>query len=35
MNWRNGIEQDIDEVLQIPHIFLNVAKVRLRRSADT
>ena len=23
MNWRNGIEKDIDEVLQIPYIFVN------------
>lgn len=28
VNWRNGIEKDIDEVLQIPYIFLNATKVR-------
>lgn len=27
MNWRNGIEKDIDEVLQTPYIFLNATKV--------
>lgn len=27
VNWRNGIEKDIDEVLQIPYIFLNATKV--------
>ena len=27
MNWRNGIEKDIDEVLQIPYIFVNATKV--------
>ena len=27
MNWRNGIEKDIDEVLQIPAIFMNATKV--------
>lgn len=29
MNWRNGIEKDIDEVLQIPYIFVNATKVPL------
>ena len=32
INWRNGIEKDIDEVLQIPSIFLNVSKVIVQES---
>ena len=28
MNWRNGIEKDIDEVLQIPYIFVNATKIQ-------
>lgn len=27
MNWRNGVEKDIDEVLQIPYVFTNASKV--------
>ena len=33
INWRNGIEKDIDEVLQIPSIFLNVSKVIILESS--
>jgi len=28
LNWRSGVETDIDEVLQIDRIFTNVSKVR-------
>jgi ribosome maturation protein SDO1 len=31
MNWRNRIETDIDEVLQIAQVFANVSKVRRGR----
>lgn len=34
VNWRNGIEKDIDEVLQIPFIFLNATKVGILRKND-
>ncbi len=26
VNWRNGVEKDIDEVLQVKTIFVNVSK---------
>ena len=28
LNWRNKIEQDINEVLQVASVFTNVSKVR-------
>lgn len=28
LNWRNGVESDIDEVLQITRVYENVSKVR-------
>jgi ribosome maturation protein SDO1 len=28
LNWRNGVETDIDEVLQTDRVFTNVSKVR-------
>ena len=28
VSWRNGLEDDLDEVLQIPSVFQNVSKVR-------
>lgn len=34
VNWRNGIEKDIDEVLQIPSIFLNASKVSFDGGVD-
>ena len=34
VNWRNGIEKDINEVLQIPSIFLNASKVRVEGKTD-
>lgn len=34
VNWRNGIEKDIDEVLQIPSIFLNASKVSFDEDFD-
>eukprot|EP01006_Ploeotia_vitrea_P042763 TRINITY_DN66660_c2_g1_i2.p1 TRINITY_DN66660_c2_g1~~TRINITY_DN66660_c2_g1_i2.p1 ORF type:complete len:254 (-),score=121.95 TRINITY_DN66660_c2_g1_i2:45-806(-) len=34
MNWRNGIEKDLDEVLQIPSVFSNVSKGVLAKSKD-
>lgn len=34
VNWRNGIEKDIDEVLQIPSIFLNASKVSIDEESD-
>ena len=27
VNWRNGVEKDIDEVLQVKSVFSNVSKV--------
>lgn len=41
VNWRNGVEKDLDEVLQIRNVFSNVSKVRYaarvlaRRLGDT
>lgn len=34
VNWRNGVETDIDEVLQIDSVFVNVSKGILAKSAD-
>lgn len=34
LEWRNGIEKDIDEVLQIPSVFLNVSKGQTAPTAD-
>lgn len=31
VNWRNGVETDLDEVLQIRSVFENVSKVRRPR----
>jgi len=34
LEWRNGIETDLDNVLQIPAVFLNVSKGQTAPSAD-
>ncbi|KAH9884608.1 SBDS protein C-terminal domain-containing protein [Xylariomycetidae sp. FL2044] len=34
LEWRSGIETDLDEVLQIPSVFLNVSKGQTAPSAD-
>ena len=34
VNWRNGVETDIDEVLQIDSIFSSVSKGQLAKAAD-
>lgn len=34
LEWRSGIETDLDNVLQIPSVFLNVSKGRLAPNAD-
>lgn len=34
LEWRNGIETDLDNVLQIPNVFLNVSKGQTAPSAD-
>ncbi|KAH8815735.1 SBDS protein C-terminal domain-containing protein [Xylogone sp. PMI_703] len=34
LEWRNGIEKDLDNVLQIPNVFLNVSKGQTAPSAD-
>lgn len=34
MEWRNGTEKDIDNVLQIPSVFLNVSKGQTAPKAD-
>ncbi|KAK4204474.1 SBDS protein C-terminal domain-containing protein [Triangularia verruculosa] len=34
MEWRSGIETDIDNVLQIPNVFLNVSKGQTAPSAE-
>lgn len=34
VNWRNKIETDINEVLQVPTIFSNVSKGMLASKAD-
>lgn len=34
LEWRNGIEKDLDNVLQIPSVFLNVSKGQTAPSAD-
>ncbi|KAK2070120.1 hypothetical protein P8C59_004647 [Phyllachora maydis] len=34
LEWRSGIETDLDAVLQIPNIFLNVSKGQTAPSAD-
>ena len=32
--WRNGVETDIDDVLQIANVFVNVSKGELAKSQD-
>ncbi|RFU31031.1 hypothetical protein B7463_g5312, partial [Scytalidium lignicola] len=34
LEWRNGIETDLDNVLQIPNVFLNVSKGQTAPSSD-
>jgi ribosome maturation protein SDO1 len=34
LEWRNGIETDLDNVLQIPNVFLNVSKGQSAPAAD-
>ncbi|KAI1117916.1 SBDS protein C-terminal domain-containing protein [Nemania sp. NC0429] len=34
LEWRSGIETDLDEVLQIPNVFLNVSKGQTAPTAD-
>jgi ribosome maturation protein SDO1 len=34
VNWRNGVESDIDEVLQIDSVFANVSRGILAKAAD-
>ncbi|KAJ1337685.1 ribosome maturation protein SDO1 [Microdochium nivale] len=34
LEWRSGIEKDLDEVLQIPNVFLNVSKGQTAPTAD-
>ena len=34
VNWRNGVESDIDEVLQIDSVFANVSRGILAKSKD-
>uniref|UniRef100_A0A0G4HPN0 SBDS family rRNA metabolism protein n=1 Tax=Chromera velia CCMP2878 TaxID=1169474 RepID=A0A0G4HPN0_9ALVE len=34
LNWRNGIEKDLDEVLQIPQVFENVSKGKYANRND-
>lgn len=34
LEWRSGIETDLDEVLQIPNVFLNVSKGQTAPSAE-
>jgi ribosome maturation protein SDO1 len=34
LEWRNGIEKDLDNVLQIPNIFLNVSKGQSAPASD-
>jgi ribosome maturation protein SDO1 len=34
LEWRSGIEKDLDNVLQIPNVFLNVSKGQTAPSAD-
>lgn len=34
LEWRNGIEKDLDNVLQIPNVFLNVSKGQSAPAAD-
>lgn len=34
LEWRSGIETDLDNILQIPSVFLNVSKGRLAPNAD-
>lgn len=33
-DWRNGIEKDIDEVVQVPQVFINVGKGELAGAQD-
>ncbi len=32
--WRNGVESDIDDVLQISNVFVNVSKGEVAKSQD-
>ena len=32
--WRNGVETDIDDVLQIANVFVNVSKGEVAKSED-
>ncbi|KAG9979109.1 hypothetical protein KCU78_g21973, partial [Aureobasidium melanogenum] len=34
LEWRSGVETDLDNVLQIPNVFLNVSKGQAAPSAD-
>lgn len=34
MNWRNRVEMDINQVLQVPTVFMNVSKGIHAKSAD-
>ncbi|OJD30730.1 uncharacterized protein BKCO1_5600026 [Diplodia corticola] len=34
LEWRSGVEQDLDNVLQIPNVFLNVSKGQTANSQD-
>ena len=34
LSWRNGVEDDIDEVLQTESVFLNVSKGQLAKKED-
>ncbi|RMX63669.1 hypothetical protein KXD40_003838 [Peronospora effusa] len=33
-NWRNGVEEDIDEVLQIAKVYENVSKGKFAKKSD-
>jgi len=34
LNWRNGVEEDIDEVLQISKVYENVSKGKFAKKSD-
>ncbi|EOD44947.1 Ribosome maturation protein SBDS [Neofusicoccum parvum] len=34
LEWRNGVEKDLDNVLQIPNVFVNVSKGQVANSQD-
>lgn len=34
LEWRNGVEKDLDNVLQIPNVFMNVSKGQVANSQD-